>query len=111
MSGDRRRAVASLESGASTRAARAARPPWRTVRKPSMTSGGSLERLARVFLRMRVPSRQAWRSRMAGILERLGMLSMWKDTTSVMGTKCQLQYSRDETKSCEINGLSANQPS
>ena len=59
---------------------RTARPPLRTVRKPSMTAGGKEERLAMVFLRMRLPSRQAWRSRMAGLPARLGMDSRWQDT-------------------------------
>ena len=62
-----------------------ARPPRRTVRKPSPTSGGSLERLARVFLRMRLPSRRASRSRMAGLLAQLGMISTWKDTGEYYG--------------------------
>ena len=39
--------------------------------------GGSLERLARVVRRMRLPSRWAWRKRMAGGLLRLGMTSTW----------------------------------
>ena len=46
---------------------------------PSMNSGGRWVRLASVCLRMRWPSRQAFRSRMAGGLLRLGMVSMWWD--------------------------------
>ncbi len=38
------------------------------------------EGLARVFLRIRWPSRQASRSRMADLLARLGIISTWKET-------------------------------
>ena len=41
---------------------------------------GKHERLARVFSRMRWPSRRAWRSKTAGWLARMGMISMWKST-------------------------------
>ena len=57
----------------------------KTVRKylkqglqaPRYGPRGSWVRLARVCLRMRLPSRQAFRNRMAGGLLRLGMASMW----------------------------------
>ena len=51
-------------------------PPARAARMASTRAGGIFERLARVLLRMRLPSRQASRRRMAGGEERLGMISM-----------------------------------
>ena len=82
--------------------------------------GGSLERLARVRLRMRLPSRQVWRSRMAGLLAWLGMDSMWKDTGESYGnvtgrvsghrTKIRIQERRYGAKPFDIKRLSAYRP-
>ena len=47
-------------------------PPLSTRRMPSRSSGGRWVRLAMVCLRMRLPSRQAFRNRMAGGLLRFG---------------------------------------
>ena len=66
--------------------------------------GGSLERLARVRLRMRLRMRQVWRSRMAGLLAWLGMDSMWKDTGERYGnatgsvTDQKINYNKNNRK-------------
>jgi len=67
----------------------AATAPPGTARKPSTVPGGSSGRLATVRLRIRLPSRQASRRRMAGLPAWLGTDPMLKAmAASVMGTRC-----------------------
>ena len=66
-------------------------PALETLRKPSTMSGGRRERLASVFLRTRWPSRQAWRSRTAGLLAWLGIVSIWKDTGECYGNNIPVE--------------------
>ena len=50
---------------------------------------GKRESLASFSLRTRWPSYQSSGSRMTGLLARLGMISMWKDTGRHYGTHCE----------------------
>ena len=70
---------------------------------------GEVGEVGEGFLQMRGPSRQASRSRMAGLLARLGMILITKDTGRYCGSKLP-DTSPSERKTFDFKRLSANRP-